>query len=289
MENEKIDWKNENIYKKLSYISAEISKAGIKQSGDVDYKSKRTGEQTKYKYFDMKDFVPLCIRLGYEVGLVFIFDEDIEKNFASLTTVNCDKSDEKIVTKVKTATATGTDTNSLMQKIGGVRTFSRRYLLRDLLNLAETDPIELTNNTEDESDENELLQPVSEKTRNKLAQLLGNFDDIKEDSRVADIAEKDISKMNEGWARFAIKTLENILKEKDEEDVPYDNPTTTVVEVIKKPTPEQMTKLRSLCKKCRDKGLCFDVINELNKNVSNLTYKLCEDASGKMQEALGEN
>ena len=91
--------------------------------------------------------------------------------------------------------------------------------------------------------------------------------------------------MNEGWARFAVKTLKNILEE--EEDVPYDDPKPVVVEVEKEPTPEQMDELRSLFKECKTKGLCPDVINELKKGVV-ITYEKYEECVREMQEALNE-
>ena len=173
-----------------------------------------------------------------------------------------------------------------MQAIGIIRTYTRRYLLRDILNIAEADPVENMTDTDGSNDTNdELLQPVSEKTKNELTQLLEQFDDIKSDGRIADIAQKDLSKMNEGWARFAVKTLKNILEE--EEDVPYDDPKPVVVEVEKEPTPEQMDELRSLFKECKTKGLCPDVINELKKGVV-ITYEKYEECVREMQEALNE-
>lgn len=279
MENEKIDWKTKNTYQKLVYVSAEISKQGIRPTG--------TGAHAS-KYYDMKDFVPTAMRLGGEVGLAFIYDFKVEdgRAFAELHVVNADNPDDKtIVTKCQAMVPQGTNPGMLMQAIGIIRTYTRRYLLRDVLNIAEADPVENMTETDGSNDTNdELLQPVSEKTKNELAQLLGQFDDVKKDSRVADIAQKDLSKMNEGWARFAIKTLKNILEE--QEDVPYDDPKPVVVEVKKELTPEQKTKIRNLYKECKNKGLCPDIVNELTKNNSKLTYEQWEEVSQKMQEAL---
>lgn len=281
MENEKIDWKTKNTYQKLVYVSAEISKQGIRPTGVGAHAS---------KYYDMKDFVPTAMRLGGEVGLAFIYDFKVEdgKAFAELHVVNADNPDDKtIVTKCQAMVPQGTNPGMLMQAIGIIRTYTRRYLLRDILNIAEADPVENMTDTDGSNDtNNELLQPVSEKTKNELTQLLGQFNDVKKDGRVANIAQKDLSKMNEGWAVFAVKTLKNILEEK--EDVPYDDPKSVVVEVVKKPTPEQMTELRRLAKECRAKGLCSDIIKELNANVSSLTHEQCEVASREMQEALNE-
>lgn len=281
MENEKIDWKTKNTYQKLVYVSAELSKKGIQPTGIGAHNG---------RYYDMKDFVPTAIRLGGEVGLAFIYDFKVndKKAFAEMHVVNVDNpTDFSIDTECQAMVPQGTNPGMLMQAIGIIRTYTRRYLLRDILNVAEADPVENMTDTDGLNDTNdELLQPVSEKTKNELAQLLGQFDDVKKDGRVADIAQKDLSKMNEGWARFAIKTLKNILEE--EEDVPYDNPEPVVVEVKKQPTPEQMTELRRLYKECKNKGLCSDVIDELTKSGSKVTYEQYEEASRKMQEALNE-
>lgn len=279
MENEKIDWKTKNTYQKLVYVSAEISKQGIRPTGVGAHAS---------KYYDMKDFVPTAMRFGGEVGLAFIYDFKVEdgKAFAELHVVNADNPDDKtIITKCRAMVPQGTNPGMLMQAIGIIRTYTRRYLLRDILNIAEADPVENMTDTDGSNDTNdELLQPVSEKTKNELVQLLGQFNDVKKDGRVANIAQKDLSKMNEGWARFAIKTLKNILEE--QEDVLYDDPKPVVVEVEKKLTPEQKTKIRNLYKECKNKGLCPDVINELMKDNSKLTYEQWEEVSQKMQEAL---
>ena len=279
MENEKTDWKTKNTYQKLVYVSAEISKQGIRPTGVGAHAS---------KYYDMKDFVPTAMRLGGEVGLAFIYDFKVEdgRAFAELHVVNADNPDDKtIVTKCQAMVPQGANHGILMQAIGAIRTYTRRYLLRDILNIAEADPVENMTDTDGSNDTNdELLQPVSEKTKNELAQLLGQFDDVKKDSRVADIAQKDLLKMNEGWAVFAIKTLKNILEE--EEDVPYDNQEPVVVEVKKNPTPEQMAELRSLYKECKNKRLCPDIIKELPAASSSLTYEQCEEFLQKMKEAL---
>lgn len=279
MENEKIDWGKKNTYQKLVYVSSELSKKGIQPTG--------TGAHAS-KYYDMKDFVPTAIRLGGEVGLAFIYDFKVEdgKAFAELHVVNADNpTDFSIDTECQAMVPQGTNPGMLMQAIGIIRTYTRRYLLRDILNIAEADPVENMTDADGSNDTNdELLQPVSEKTKNELTQLLGRFENIEKDGRVADIAQKDLSKMNEGWAVFAIKTLKNILEE--EKDVPYDDLKPVVVEVKKELTPEQMTKIRNLYKECKNKGLCPDIVNELTKDNSKLTYEQWEEASQKMQEAL---
>lgn len=281
MENEKIDWKTKNTYQKLVYVSAEISKQGIRPTGVGAHAS---------KYYDMKDFVPTAMRLGGEVGLAFIYNFKVSNGqaFAEMHVINADNpNDFSIDTECQAMVPQGTNPGMLMQAIGIIRTYTRRYLLRDILNIAEADPVENMTDTAGSNDTNDKsLQPVSEKTKNELAQLFEQFDDIKSDVRVADIAQKDLSKMNEGWAVFAIKTLKNILEE--EEDVPYDDPKPVVAEVKKEATPEQMTELRSLYKKCKDKGLCPDVINELKKGVV-ITYEKYEEYVREMQEALNEN
>ena len=251
MENEKIDWKTQNVWKKWAFVEKTFASMNIKKSGFVSLGRDAFGKMKGYDYFQLQDFLPELVRnICFEVGVVFYTSfEGEDGNTAVTTIVNTDKPEEKIVIKSKMPVIPSFDgdkkydyksktyiplsAEEKAQKIikleGGKQTYFRRYNLVNALNISETDAIEAeSNETNSISGDNAC-----------------------------------------GTEKY---------------DVMPD-----VVKVEKKPTPEQMDKLRSLCKKCRDKGLCLDIINELNKNVSKLTYNLCEEAYGKMLEALGEN
>lgn len=282
------NWRDKNIYEKLAYVSAELSKSGIKQSGDASFVSERTNKLVNVKYVPRKEYLQQALVLAEKVGLYWFENQDIEKNLLITTVINTSNPEEKLEVQNRTLVPTGTSPAKIMQNDGLIQSYGARRNEYKIFNIIESDGIEnlseQLNDDDDASQQKDFLAPISEKTKAELIQLLGQCDC--NDDRVKGIASKDLLKMNEGWAVFAIKTLKNILEE--DEGVPYDDPRPAVVEVEKQPTPEQKAELRRLAKECRAKELCSDTINWLNKNVSKLTYKQCEIASRKMQEALNE-
>lgn len=285
------NWRNKNIYEKLMYVSAELSKGGIKQSGNAGFESEKTGKYVKVEYVRRKDYLQRALILGEKVGLYWFSNPNVEKNQLTTIVVNVSNPGEKLEVQnrmpVPTGT-TGTTASKMMQTDGLIQSYGIRRNEYKIFNIIESDALEdLTEELKDDDDasqQKDLLVPITEKTKAELVQLLGQCDS--NDNRVKDIASKDLSKMNEGWAVFAVKTLKNVLEEK--EDVPYGDPKPVVVEVKKEVTPEQMTELRNLYKKCKDKGLCPEVINKLKSGVTNLTYDGCEKFIREMQEALNE-
>lgn len=281
------NWRNKNIYEKLVYVSAELSKGGIKQSGDAGFESEKTGKYVKVKYVQRKDYLQRALMLAEKVGLYWFPNPNVEKNLLTTTVVNVSNPEEKLEVQNRMPVPTAAAASKMMQNDGLIQSYGIRRNEYKIFNIIESDALEdLTEELKDDdtSQQKDLLAPITEKTKAELMQLLGQCDN--NDNRVKDIASKDLSKMNEGWATFAIKTLKNILEE--EEDVPYNDPKPVVVEVKKQPTPEQMAKLRSLYKECKDKGLCSDVIDELKTSGSKVTYEQYEKASRRMQEALNE-
>lgn len=281
------NWKNKNIYEKLLYVSAELSKGGIKQSGDAGFESEKMGKYVKVKYVQRKDYLQRALMLAEKVGLYWFPNPNVEKNLLTTTVVNVSNPEEKLEVQNRTLTPSGSVPSKIMQNDGLIQSYGIRRNEYKIFNIIESDALEdLAEELKDDDDaskQKDLLVPITEKTKTELIQLLEQCDS--NDNRVKDIASKDLTKMNEGWALFAIKTLKNILEE--DEDVPYDNSESSVVKVEKQPTPEQLDELRSLFKECKTKGLCPDVINELKKGVV-ITYEKYEECVREMQEALNE-
>ena len=280
------NWKNKNIYEKLLYVSAELSKGGIKQSGDAGFESEKTGKYVKVKYVQRKDYLQRALMLAEKVGLYWFPNPNVEKNLLTTTVVNVSNPEEKLEVQNRMPVPTGAAASKMMQNDGLIQSYGIRRNEYKIFNIIESDALEdLTEELKDDdtSQQKDLLVSITEKTKTELIQLLEQCDS--NDNRVKDIASKDLTKMNEGWALFAIKTLKNILEE--DEDVPYDNSESSVVKVGKQPTPEQLDELRSLFKECKTKGLCSDVINELKRGVV-ITYEKYEEYVREMQEALNE-
>ena len=204
------NWRNKNIYEKLIYVSAELSKGGIKQSGDAGFESEKTGKYVKVKYVQRKDYLQRALMLGEKVGLYWFPNPNVEKNLLTTIVVNVSNPEEKLEVQNRMPVPTGTMASKMMQNDGLIQSYGIRRNEYKIFNIIESDALEdLTEELKDDDDasqQKDLLVPITEKTKTELIQLLGQCDS--NDNRVKDIASKDLSKMNEGWARFAVKTLQ---------------------------------------------------------------------------------
>lgn len=250
MENENIDWKTQNVWKKWAFVEKTFASMNIKKSGFVTLGKDENGKKKGYDYFQLQDFLPELIRnTCYEVGVVFYTSfEGEDGNTAVTTIVNTDKPEEKVVIKsrmpvtssfendkkydYKTRAYVPLSAEEKNQKVikleGAKQTYFRRYNLVNALNLSETDAIEAeSNETNSISGDNAC---GTEKHDNALA----------------------------------------------------------VAEIKKQPTPEQLDELRCLFKECKTKGLCSDITNNIKKGVV-ITYEQYKEYARRMQEALNEN
>lgn len=249
MENENIDWKTQNVWKKWAFVEKTFASMNIKKSGFVELGKDKYGKPKGYDYFQLQDFLPELIRnVCYEVGVVFYTSfEGEDGNTAVTTIVNTDQPEEKIVIKSKMPVIPSFEndkrydykangyvplsaeekTQKAIKLEGAKQTYYRRYNLVNALNLSETDAIEAESN--------------------EANSISGD----------------------------------NACGTEKHDNAP------AVVKVEKQPTPEQLDELRSLFKECKTKGLCHDVINELKKGVV-ITYEKYEECVREMQEALNE-
>ena len=250
MENENIDWKTQNVWKKWAFVEKTFASINIKKSGSVTLSRDKYGNAKGYDYFQLQDFLPELIRnVCYEVGVVFYTSfEGEDGNTAVTTIINTDQPEEKIVIQsrmpatlsfendkkydYKTNTYVPLSAEEKNQKTikleGAKQTYYRRYNLVNALNLSETDAIEAeSNETNSISGDNAC---GTEKHDNAPA----------------------------------------------------------VVEFKKQPTPEQLDELRCLFKECKTKGLCSDITNNIKKGVV-ITYEQYKEYARRMQEALNEN
>lgn len=168
MENENIDWKTKNVWKKWAFVEKTFASINIKKSGSVTLSRDKYGNAKGYDYFQLQDFLPELIRnVCYEVGVVFYTSfEGEDGNTAVTTIVNTDQPEEKIViqsrmpatlsfendkkydTKINTyVPLSAEEKNQKTIKLEGAKqTYYRRYNLVNALNLSETDAIEAESN-----------------------------------------------------------------------------------------------------------------------------------------------
>ena len=120
-----------NIYVKLSKARVELQNSEIKKSGYNSF--------SKYKYFELQDFLPTINEIFNNLGLVAIFNLDEKR--AKLTIVNADKTEESLTFYTPTAEADIKGAQAI-QKLGGVHTYLKRYLYLNALEIAEHDAID---------------------------------------------------------------------------------------------------------------------------------------------------
>lgn len=128
MEEIKIDYANMSIYKKIQVVKKKILEANLKKTGQNKYAG--------FNYYELSDFVPTIINLCNEVGLFTKFSYDNE--MATLTIINSDNVDQKEVYTSPMRVLELKGCNQI-QALGGVETYSRRYLYMSAFDIIEND------------------------------------------------------------------------------------------------------------------------------------------------------
>lgn len=133
MANEKM-----NIYQKLIEARHQFLEAGVEPSGKHI--------QLEFKYFELKDIVPVATRIFKELGLVSLVS--FNKEEATMTVVNCDSPEEQIVftspmREINVIVSnTGKQVTNEIQTLGSMETYQRRYLYLMALDVVENDSID---------------------------------------------------------------------------------------------------------------------------------------------------
>ena len=125
---EKIDYSNMSIWKKIQVVKERLLQANLKKSGENKFSG--------FKYYELSDFTPTIIQLCNEVGLFTKFTFNNEE--ARLTVINCDKPDQKeeYTSPMRELQLKGCND---IQALGGVETYSRRYLYMSAFDIVEND------------------------------------------------------------------------------------------------------------------------------------------------------
>lgn len=182
MEKGKVDYSTKNIYQKIQLVKESILKENLKKSGENKYAG--------FKYYELADFTPSIIKLCNEVGLFtkITFSEEL----ATLRIVNTDNTNEieEYTSPMRNLVLKGCNE---IQALGGVETYSRRYLYMSAFDIIENDMFDAkSGNDEVESKATpkqvEILEKVyTGETREKL--LKANNVDKLEDLSVKKASE----------------------------------------------------------------------------------------------------
>lgn len=134
-----------NIYQKLQRCRVELQKSDLKKSGHNAF--------SNYDYFELGDFLPRTNELFAEYGLIGIVSPG--ENAATLTIRDTDKTEDTIVFTCPNADITLKGAHAI-QNIGAVKTYQRRYLWIDAMEISEHDTIDRSEGKE----ENQTNDPI---------------------------------------------------------------------------------------------------------------------------------
>lgn len=201
--------KTMNIYEKLQNARIGMQNSFISKSGNNAF--------AKFDYFELKDFLPKINELFLEYRLVSIFDAG-DNDIISLTIINYDKTDEKVVFRMRRKEV---PMNNAMQAEGAINTYARRYLYMNALEICENDKIDSTNG---ETNKKETDSQATEKQKKLIADYImrimkSNNNDIIE--QVSELmkkngfsSNKDVKKLNysKKVANVIITELKNYME-----------------------------------------------------------------------------
>lgn len=148
-----------SVEKKLARARAILAGKALKKSGQnkQKYQDKRTGEwkEMGFSYFELSDFLPDTLKIFDELGLCGIFaiipahSEDKPINgemnrimypeVAELKVVNADNKEDFIIFREPTAAV---EMKTAIQSLGAKKTYLRRYLWIDCMEIAENDLVD---------------------------------------------------------------------------------------------------------------------------------------------------
>ena len=129
--------KTMNVYQKLLKARATFLCANAKKSGK--------NMTLAFKYFELDDIVPIATKIFEEIGLISVVNFSPE--YATLTIVNTENSEEKIHFTAPMVISEGNKAVTPVQALGATITYFRRYLYMIALDICEPDEIDSAGTT----------------------------------------------------------------------------------------------------------------------------------------------
>lgn len=151
-----------NIYEKMTKAKKTILEANLKKSGENRFAG--------FKYYELADITPKIIEVCEELKLYTQISFDNE--YATLDIINVEKADERLNFKSPMKELSLKGCNDL-QALGGVETYSRRYLLMTAFDIIENDMFDSKAGTKDnEPTEEDILRNQIKKYGQRASELL---------------------------------------------------------------------------------------------------------------------
>lgn len=144
-----------NIYEKVQRVKQKLLEANIKKSGLNKYAG--------YNYYELSDFTPHIVNECNEIGLFTSIS--FNKEVATLKIINTEKPEEVLeyTSPMEDLELKGCNK---VQALGGVETYSRRYLYMSAFDIIENDMFD-AGKDEDAKNEAEKIDEVKIKALNQ--------------------------------------------------------------------------------------------------------------------------
>lgn len=163
-----------NIYEKLQCMRVELQDMNIKKTGKNNYAG--------YSYYELGDFLPAINTLMNNHKVTSLVSFGSEK--ATLTLVNCEKTDEVIVFESPMEQATLKGAHPI-QNLGAVETYSRRYLYMTAFEIVESDALDAIQGSEQNANNNKNNASSSKKQSTKQQPAKQQVAQLTEESKNA--------------------------------------------------------------------------------------------------------
>lgn len=155
--------KKVNVYRALQSMRVALQEKDIKKSGHNDY--------GKYDYFELSDFLPEINKLALEKNIVCIYE--ITDKDAILHIADMEDFENRIDFRIPIAELSLKGANAI-QNVGGLTTYTRRYLYMIAFEIAENDEFDPAQPAPEEDAKKKKQvnkQPISETDVNTLCAL----------------------------------------------------------------------------------------------------------------------
>jgi len=129
---------SENVYSKLQNCRVELAKMNLKKTGENKF--------TKFKYYELSDFLPSIMQLFNKYRLFSLFSDCGE--YCTLQVFNADVSTESMIFTSQNADASVKGATPI-QSHGSLLTYQRRYLYMIALEIVEADVLDYGMNAND--------------------------------------------------------------------------------------------------------------------------------------------
>lgn len=157
--------KKVNVYRALQSMRVALQEKDIKKSGHNDY--------AKYDYFGLSDFLPEINKLALEYNIVCVYE--ITDKDAILHVADMEDFENRIDFRIPIAEVSLKGANAI-QNVGGLTTYTRRYLYMIAFEIAENDEFDPAQQSDPEESAKKKKQVnkqlISEKDVNALSNAI---------------------------------------------------------------------------------------------------------------------